>query len=38
MKKNLPEVNVVKALVIRRQFYRHFSVPNALQPIAESLI
>ncbi|KAK3940644.1 hypothetical protein QBC46DRAFT_434250 [Diplogelasinospora grovesii] len=33
----LPNVEVVNSLVIRRQFYRHFSVPRALQPIIQSL-
>ncbi|KAL6804956.1 hypothetical protein GGI42DRAFT_323251 [Trichoderma sp. SZMC 28013] len=33
----LPEVKVVTYLLIRRQFYRHFSVPKALGPMMKSL-
>ncbi|QYS98028.1 hypothetical protein H0G86_005227 [Trichoderma simmonsii] len=33
----LPEVKVVTCLLIRRQFYRHFSVPKALGPMMKSL-
>ncbi|KAL6828164.1 hypothetical protein V8C40DRAFT_240338 [Trichoderma camerunense] len=33
----LPEVKVVTWLLIRRQFYRHFSVPKALEPMIKSL-
>ncbi|KAL6691644.1 hypothetical protein J3F84DRAFT_352234 [Trichoderma pleuroticola] len=33
----LPEVKVVTYLLIRRQFYRHFSVPKALGPMIKSL-
>ncbi|KAK4083770.1 uncharacterized protein Triagg1_1432 [Trichoderma aggressivum f. europaeum] len=33
----LPKVKVVTYLLIRRQFYRHFSVPKALGPMMKSL-
>ncbi|EHK21159.1 uncharacterized protein TRIVIDRAFT_51771, partial [Trichoderma virens Gv29-8] len=33
----LPKVNAVNWLLIRRQFYRHFSIPNALGPMIKSL-
>lgn len=33
----LPEVKVVTCLLVRRQFYRHFSVPKALGPMMKSL-
>jgi hypothetical protein len=36
MNRTLPKVRVIKELILRRQFYRVFSVPNALQPIIES--
>ncbi len=36
MNRTLPKVRVIKELIIRRQFYRAFSVANALQPIIKS--
>ncbi|KAL7943326.1 hypothetical protein V8C42DRAFT_104380 [Trichoderma barbatum] len=33
----LPKVTVVNRLLIARHFYRHFSVPRALEPIIQSL-
>lgn len=36
-KRTPPKVNIVGRLVIRRQFYRHSSVTNALYPISKSL-
>ena len=33
----IPYVSVVRRLVLRRQFYRAFSVPMTLRPIIESL-
>ncbi|RFU32270.1 hypothetical protein B7463_g4081, partial [Scytalidium lignicola] len=35
--RTLPKLRLVKTLVIRRQFYRAFSVSKALQPIIKSL-
>lgn len=35
--RTLPKVRVIKSLVIRRQFYRAFSVAKALQPIIQCL-
>ena len=35
--RTLPKVRVVKSLVVRRQFYRAFSVAKALQPIIQCL-
>ncbi|UKZ76953.1 hypothetical protein TrVFT333_004669 [Trichoderma virens FT-333] len=34
---SLPKVKVVNKLHIARQFYRHFSIPKALEPIIKSL-
>ncbi|KAL7904718.1 hypothetical protein GGI35DRAFT_484235 [Trichoderma velutinum] len=35
--RTLPNAKVVIGLLIRRQFYRHFSVPKALAPMIKSL-
>ncbi|TPX08927.1 uncharacterized protein E0L32_009631 [Thyridium curvatum] len=37
LEKVLPKVNIITVLVIRRQFYRHYSISKALQPIIQSL-
>ena len=37
MRRTLPKVRVIKSLVVRRQFYRAFSVAKALQPIIQCL-
>ncbi|KAI9735353.1 MAG: hypothetical protein M1818_006548 [Claussenomyces sp. TS43310] len=36
-RRKLPEVSVIKAFVLRRQFYRIFSMSIAITPIVESL-